>query len=114
MNQKSLFRSCAVYSDSKDLTKRTISDRVLEDKSYEIARNCKYDDIKQHQEVWSIRFLIKKGLGVSLNEQLAEKLHKPVIKKLIKEKSMQDLKTIFGQKISLKWSLSSKNWGAKC
>ena len=46
MNQKSLFRSCAVYSDSKDLTKRTISDRVLEDKSYEVARNCKYDDIK--------------------------------------------------------------------
>ena len=33
---------------------------------------------------------------MSLNKQLAEELHKP-------EKSMQDLKTIFGEQISLKW-----------
>ena len=33
----------AVYSDSKDLAKRTISDKVLKGKTYEIARNCTYD-----------------------------------------------------------------------
>ena len=42
--------------------------------------------------------------GVSVNEQLAEELHKPVIKKLKRKKSMRDLKTIFGQQIQLKWN----------
>ena len=46
----------------------------------------------------------KRGLLVSLNGQLAEDLHKPVIKKLKKEKSMRDLKAIFEQHIYLKWN----------
>ena len=33
----------AAYSDSKDLAKRTISDKILKDRAYEIARNCNYD-----------------------------------------------------------------------
>ena len=33
----------AVYSDSKDLAKRTISDKIWKDIAYEIARNCGYD-----------------------------------------------------------------------
>ena len=42
----------------------------------------------------------KKILGVSVNGQIAEDLHKPVIKKNLKEeKSMRDLKTIFGQQL---------------
>ena len=32
----------------------------------------------------------------NVNEQLAEELHKPVIKKLKRRKSMRDLTTIFG------------------
>ena len=32
-----------VYSDSKDLTKRIISDKTLKDRTNEIARNRKYD-----------------------------------------------------------------------
>ena len=40
----------------------------------------------------------KAGSGISVNEQLAEKLHKPVIRKL-KKKYMGDLKTIFAQEI---------------
>ena len=40
-------------------------------------------DIKQHQQVWSISFLIRKQTrsGVSVNEKIAGKLHEPVIKK---------------------------------
>ena len=41
----------------------------------------------------------KTGSGASVNKQLAEELHKPVIKKFKKEESMQDLKTIFWQQI---------------
>ena len=38
-------------------------------------------DIKEHQQVWPMIFLDKKtGSGVNINEQLAKKLHKPVIK----------------------------------
>ena len=36
------------------------------------------------------------GSGISVNEQLAEELHKPVIKKFKRKKSMRDLTTIFG------------------
>ena len=34
----------AAYSDSKYLTKRTIPDKILKEKAYEIARSRKYDE----------------------------------------------------------------------
>ena len=40
---KACFAHDAAYSDSKDLAKRTISDKILKDRAYEIARNCKHD-----------------------------------------------------------------------
>ena len=40
---KACFAQDAAYSDSKDLVNRTISDKVLKDRTYEIARNCNYD-----------------------------------------------------------------------
>ena len=41
--EKACFDHDAAYSDSKDLGKRTISDKVLKDRAYDIARNCWYD-----------------------------------------------------------------------
>ena len=41
--EKYCFAHDAAYSDSKDLAKRTISDKILKERAYEIARNCKYD-----------------------------------------------------------------------
>ena len=32
-----------MYTDSKDLAKSTVSDKVLKDRAYEIALNPKYD-----------------------------------------------------------------------
>ena len=40
---KACFAHDAAYADSKNLAKRTVSDKILKDKAYEIARNCKYD-----------------------------------------------------------------------
>ena len=37
------FAHDATYSDSKGLASRTISDKILKDRAYEIARNCKYE-----------------------------------------------------------------------
>ena len=36
---KAYFAHDAAYSDSKDLAKRTMSDKNLQDKAYQIARN---------------------------------------------------------------------------
>ena len=41
----------------------------------------------------------KTGSEISVKEQLSEELHKPVIKQFKKERTMRDLKTIFGQQI---------------
>ena len=47
MNRNGLDETCfaydAAYSDSKDLAKRTMSDWILKDRIYGIARNHKYD-----------------------------------------------------------------------
>ena len=40
---KACFAHDAAYSDSKDLAKRTISDKILKNRAYEIARYCGYD-----------------------------------------------------------------------
>ena len=40
---KDCFAHDTTYSDSKDLAKRTISDKILKDRAYESARNRNYD-----------------------------------------------------------------------
>ena len=40
---KACFAHDAAYLDSKDLAKRTISDKILKDRAYEIPRNRNYD-----------------------------------------------------------------------
>ena len=41
---KGCFSNDEAYSDCKNLTKRTISDKVLKVRAYEIAINPKYDE----------------------------------------------------------------------
>ena len=97
---KASFAHDAAYSDRKDLAKSTISAKIRKDRAYEIARNCGYDKYKRVLASVVCRFFDKKtALGINVNEQIAEELHKPVIKKFKKEKSMQDLNIIFGQQI---------------
>ena len=81
---KACFAHDAAYSDSKDLAKRTISDKILKDRAYEIARNRKYDGYRRAIASMVYKFLNKEtGSGISVNEQLAEELHKPVTKRTI-------------------------------
>ena len=74
--------------DFKDLRKRTAADKVLRDKSFNIAKNPKYDGYPRGLASMVYRFFDKKtkGSGVTLanksaiksipqNEQLAEELH---------------------------------------
>ena len=63
------------------------NDIVLKDRACEIARNRNYDGCQKALASMANHFFIKKtGSGMSVNEQLAEELHKPVIKKLKRRK----------------------------
>ena len=59
----------------------------MKDRAYEIARNCKYERYQKALAKMVYKFFDKKtGLRVSVNEKVAEKVHRPVIKKLRKKK----------------------------
>ena len=71
------------YGKSKDLIKRTESDKVLKDKAFKIANNPNYDG---YQRLGSMiyTFFDKKSKGSGINEpnyQLANELHKTIIRK---------------------------------
>ena len=85
---QSCFAHDATYSDSKDLAKITILDKIFKDRAYEIARNCKYDGYQRALASMVYKCFDKKtGSGVNVNEQLAEELHEPLIKKIQENKS---------------------------
>ena len=72
------------YGKSKNLVKRTQSDKVLKNKAFKIASNPKYDGYQIGLASMVYRFFDKmsKGCGI-INEpkyQLANELHKPTIK----------------------------------
>ena len=70
---KTCFTFDAVYSDSKDLATRFISDKILKDKAYEIARNWRYDEyqIALANMVYNF-FDEKRESAVRANVQLSE------------------------------------------
>ena len=73
----------AAYSESKDLAKKTISDKFLKDRADEITRNHKHDIYQRALASMAYKFFDKKpGSRGSVNKKLPKELHKPVIKKL--------------------------------
>ena len=75
------------YGDSKDLAKRTIADKVLRDQSFKIASDQKYYGLAS----MVYKFFDKKSEGSRIannnkNIQLADELHKTIIRKLKKRK----------------------------
>ena len=64
---KACFTHDAAYSDSKDLTKRTVADKVLKDKAFNIAKDPKYDGYQRGLASMVYKFSDKKskGSGVS-------------------------------------------------
>ena len=82
------------YSSCKDLAKRTISDKTLKDRDYEIARNCKHGYQRELASMVYKIFHKETGSAVSVNEKISI-----IKKKTKKDKSMRDLKTILGQNI---------------
>ena len=87
---KACFQHDMAYGKSKDLVKRTQSDKVLRDKAYKIASDPKYDGYQRGLASMVYKFFDKKSSGSGItngsNYQLANELHKPIIKKFKKRK----------------------------
>ena len=64
---KACFPRDSAYSDSKDLAKGTISDKILKHRAFEIARNRRYDEYQRARMVYKF-FDKKTGLGASVNK----------------------------------------------
>ena len=98
--------------NQKYLVKRTQSDKVLKDKAFKIASNPKYDGYQRGLASMVYKFFDKKskGSGITTNEfnyQLANELHKPVIKKFKKRKVYSSFKdNIWGVDLADMISLS--------
>ena len=88
---KVCFTHDAAYSDSKGLTKRTVADKILKNKAFDIAKDPKYDGYQRGLASMVYKFFDSKvsGSGAKLtlqNEQLANELHKPIIRKFEKRR----------------------------
>ena len=84
---KACFQHDMAYGDFKDLKRRTVSDKILRDKAFNIAKNPKYDGYQRELVSIIYKFLDKKsaGSGMANNEikenlQLAKELQKLLIR----------------------------------
>ena len=87
---KACFQHDMAYGKAKDLVRRTQSDKVLRDKAFNIASDPKYYGYQRGLASMVYKFFDKKssggGITDELNYQLAEELHKPIIRKFKKRK----------------------------
>ena len=93
---KACFQHEMAYGDFKDLTRRTASDIILTDKAFYTAKNPKYNLYHKSLASTFYKFFDKestlfadnstpggafKNKSMS-NQELAEELHKPIIRKI--------------------------------
>ena len=115
---KVCFQHDMAYGRSKDLVRRTQSDKVLRDKAFKIASDPKYDNYQRGLASMVYNFFdkISSGSGITneSNYQLANELHKPIIKKFKKRKVYSSFKdNIWGVDLANMQSLSKYNKGIK-
>ena len=115
---KACFQHDAAYGKSKDLVKRTQSDKVLRDKAFKIASDPKYDGYQRGLASMVYKFFDKKSSGSGIvnepNYQLANELHKPIIRKFKKRKVYSSFRdNIWGIDLADMQSLSKYNKGNK-
>ena len=87
---KACFQHDLTYGDFKALARKTASDKVLRDKAFNIAKNPKHDGYQRDLASMVYKFFDKKssdsGIKSMPNQQLANELHKPIIRKFQKRK----------------------------
>ena len=117
---KACFQHDMAYGDFKDLKRRTQSDKVLKNKVFKIASNPKYDEYQRGLASMVYKFFHKKSKGsgikneIKKNQQLANELHKPVIRKIKKRKVYSSFKdNIWGVDLADIQLISKYNRGIK-
>ena len=87
---KACFQHDMAYGKSKDLAKRTQSDKILRDKAFKIASDTKYDGYQRGLALMVYKFFDKKSSEIAVatepNYQLLSKLHRQIIRKFKRRK----------------------------
>ena len=89
---KGYFLHSMAYGDFNNLTSKAASDKILRDEAFNIVKTHKYDGYKRSPASMVYKFFDKttSGSGIKnksiLNKELAEELHKPIIRKFEKAK----------------------------
>ena len=130
---KACFQHDMAYGDFEDLTKRTAADKTLRDKAFKIASDQKYDGYQRGLASMVYKFFDKKLLGSDRplssasnrplssasqlasnkeNIQLADEIHKPIIRKFKKRKVQSSFRdNIWGVDLADMQLLSKFNKG---
>ena len=114
----------AAYSDSKDHIKRTVADKILSIKVFDIPKDPKYDGYIRGLASMVYKFFDKKSVGSGAkcvntkitpqNQQLAKELHKSIIRKFKKRKVYSTFKdNIWGADLADMQLLSKYNKGIR-
>ena len=107
------------YGKTKKLAKRTQSDKVLRDKAFKIASDPKYDGYQRGLASMVYKFFDKKSSGsgvnaIEPNDQLANELHRQIIKKFKRQKLYSYFRDNFwGVDLADLQSLTKYNTGIK-
>ena len=115
---KACFQHDMAYGKSKDLVRRTQSDKVLRDITFKIASDLKYDGYQRGLASMVYKFFDKTSSGSGIindsNYQLTNELHKPIITKFKKRKVYSSFRdNIWGVDLADMQSLSRYNNGVK-
>ena len=94
---KACFQHDMAYGDFKDLAGRTVADKVLINKAFNIAKDPIYYGYQRGLASTVYKFFDKMTPGSGIksmpqNEQLADELHKPIIRKFKKRKVYSSFK----------------------
>ena len=111
---KACFQHDMAYGKTKDLVRRTQSDKVLRDKAFKIASDPEYDGYQTGLTSMVYKFFDKKSIGGGItnesNYQLADELDKPIIRNFKKRKVYSSFRgNIVGVDLADMLSLSRYN-----
>ena len=115
---KACIRHDMAHGKAKDLVRRTQSDKILRDKAFKIATDPRYDGYQRGLASMVYKFFDKKSSGGGIiseaNYQLADELHKPIIRKFKKRKVYSSFRdNIWGVDFADMQSLNRHNKGIR-
>ena len=121
---KACFAHDAAYSDSKDLTKRTVADKIFKNRAFNVDKDLKFDGYQRGLASMVYKFFDKKSAGRGAkhvntkltlqNQRLAVELHKLIVRKFEKRKVHAGFKdNIWGADLADMQLLSKYNKGIR-